>query len=54
MGARTRTQLADTLGAIDVKLSAKDVAQLEAAVPASQIAGERYAPEAMKSLDSER
>jgi aryl-alcohol dehydrogenase-like predicted oxidoreductase len=54
LGSRTRPQLQDALGAIDLMLSAEDIAKLEAAVPASQIAGDRYAPEAMRSLDSER
>jgi aryl-alcohol dehydrogenase-like predicted oxidoreductase len=53
-GARTRAQLADALGALDKPLSAADVAAVEALLPAGAIAGDRYAPEQMKHLDSER
>ncbi|HTR50631.1 MAG TPA: aldo/keto reductase [Kofleriaceae bacterium] len=54
MGARTPQQLADTLAALAVTLTAAEVAELEAAVPASQVAGARYPAQAMASLDSER
>jgi aryl-alcohol dehydrogenase-like predicted oxidoreductase len=53
MGARTRAQLADVLGATAISLSAADIAALEAAVPAERVAGERYNAEAMRTLDSE-
>jgi len=54
VGARTRTQLAESLGALDVRLSAEDVARIESAVPATAIAGSRYVESQMKLLDSER
>jgi aryl-alcohol dehydrogenase-like predicted oxidoreductase len=54
VGARTRVQLADALGALELRLSREDLATLEAAVPAEAVAGERYAPAQMASLDSER
>jgi aryl-alcohol dehydrogenase-like predicted oxidoreductase len=54
LGARTRAQLADTLGALSVSLSAAEIAALEAAVPADAVAGTRYAAEQMRGLDSER
>lgn len=54
VGARTRKQLADALGALAKPLTPGDVAALEAIVPADAIAGTRYAPEQMKHLDSER
>jgi aryl-alcohol dehydrogenase-like predicted oxidoreductase len=54
VGARKRVQLADALGALDVVLSAEDVVRLEAAVPASEVAGDRYDARQMKVLDSER
>jgi aryl-alcohol dehydrogenase-like predicted oxidoreductase len=54
VGARTRAQLADALGGLDVALIADEVATLEAAVPASQVAGTRYAAPLMAMLDSER
>ena len=54
IGARTRTQLAESLGALDVKLSPEEVAQIEAAVPASEVAGTRYDENQMRMLDSEK
>ncbi len=54
LGARTRTQLEETLAALDIELSAGEVAELEAAVPASAVAGTRYAAPLMAHLDSER
>ncbi len=54
IGARTRAQLRDALGAVHVTLSAEDVARIERAVPAHAVAGERYAPAQMAKLDSER
>ena len=54
MGARTRAQLADLLGALDVTLSPADIAAIEAALPPSAVAGTRYDERQMKSLDSER
>jgi aryl-alcohol dehydrogenase-like predicted oxidoreductase len=54
IGARTRAQLTDALAGLDVTLTAADVAALEAAVPASAIAGTRYPAPAMAHLDSEK
>ena len=54
MGARNRAQLADALAGLDVTLTAAEVAELEAAVPASEIAGARYPGPAMAHLDSEK
>jgi aryl-alcohol dehydrogenase-like predicted oxidoreductase len=54
VGARTRTQLAETLGALDVSLSPADVTRLEDAVPLSSVAGTRYDAHQMRVLDSER
>jgi aryl-alcohol dehydrogenase-like predicted oxidoreductase len=54
MGARTRAQLDDALGAFDVRLSAEEVTELERAVPAAAIAGSRYQEVQMRALDSER
>jgi aryl-alcohol dehydrogenase-like predicted oxidoreductase len=54
MGARTRKQLADALSSLDVSLDASEIATLEAAVPASQVAGTRYPEDHMAMLDSER
>lgn len=54
MGCRTRAQLADALAGLDVTLDPSEVAALEAAVPASAVAGTRYATPMMATLDSER
>ena len=53
-GARTRAQLEDLLGAVDVSLNAEDLARIEAAVPADAVAGARYDEHQMAMLDSER
>lgn len=54
VGSRTRDQLKEALGALDLKLSLDDVARIEQAVPASSVAGGRYAPQQMSTLDSEK
>lgn len=54
VGARRRERLTEALGALDVELSAADLAAIEAAVPAGQAAGDRYPAQAMAQLDSER
>jgi aryl-alcohol dehydrogenase-like predicted oxidoreductase len=54
IGARRRDRLAEALGALEVKLAAKDVAAVERAVPKGAAAGERYAQAQMTMLDSER
>ena len=54
LGARTRTQLTEALGALAVSLSAEDVALIAEAVPASEVAGSRYDAHQMRMLDSER
>ena len=54
MGARSRPQLAETLGALEVDLAPDEVTALEAAVPATAVAGTRYAAPLMAMLDSER
>ncbi len=53
-GCRTRAQLKEALGALSITLSVDDLAQLEAAVPHTEVAGTRYDANAMRSLDSER
>jgi aryl-alcohol dehydrogenase-like predicted oxidoreductase len=53
MGARTRQQLQEAIGAIAVKLSPEDVARVEESIPASEVAGTRYDERQMKMLDSE-
>jgi aryl-alcohol dehydrogenase-like predicted oxidoreductase len=54
VGAKTRAQLSDALGALDRPLSASDVAALEAVLPPESVAGTRYGAEQMGHLDSER
>jgi aryl-alcohol dehydrogenase-like predicted oxidoreductase len=53
VGARTRERLAESLGALDVELTAADLAAIEAAVPPGAAAGERYDDQQMAMLDSE-
>jgi len=54
VGARRRDRLAESLGALALRLSAEDMAAIEAAVPPDAIAGTRYAAAAMATMDSER
>ena len=54
MGARTRSQLHETLRALEVKLTPADLAQIEAAVPPDAVAGTRYDEHQMRMLDSEK
>ncbi len=51
MGARTRAQLNDVLGALDVDLTADDHARIDAAIPEGSIAGTRYAAAQMQQVD---
>jgi aryl-alcohol dehydrogenase-like predicted oxidoreductase len=54
IGTKRRSRLAEALGALELKLSDEDRAAIEAAVPASAVAGERYDAPQMGALDSER
>jgi aryl-alcohol dehydrogenase-like predicted oxidoreductase len=54
VGARTRARLAEALGALEVTLSAEDLARIGAAVPPGAAAGDRYPAAQMAHLDSER
>jgi len=54
IGARRRERLNESLGALDVELSADELAAIEAAVPKGAAAGDRYAAVQMAHLDSER
>jgi aryl-alcohol dehydrogenase-like predicted oxidoreductase len=42
VGARTRTRLAEALGALDVTLGDDELARIEAAVPPGSVRGDRY------------
>jgi aryl-alcohol dehydrogenase-like predicted oxidoreductase len=54
IGARKRAQLTESLGALHVVLTQEDIGRIEAAVPASAVAGTRYDEHQMRILDSER
>ena len=50
-GTKRRKYLEENAGAVDVRLTAQEVAELESEVPLEAVAGERYAEQAMKSID---
>jgi aryl-alcohol dehydrogenase-like predicted oxidoreductase len=54
IGARKRTQLAESLAAMDKTLTPEDLASLEAAVPKGSASGGRYADAQLAHLDSEK
>ncbi|MEH2244740.1 aldo/keto reductase [Nostoc sp.] len=54
IGARSRDRLNEALGALDLHLGEDDLARIEVAVPLDAVAGDRYAPEQMAMLDSEK
>jgi aryl-alcohol dehydrogenase-like predicted oxidoreductase len=54
IGARTRSQLSESLGALQTTLSPAEISEIEEAVPASAVAGTRYDEHQMRMLDSER
>jgi aryl-alcohol dehydrogenase-like predicted oxidoreductase len=54
VGARRRERLSEALGAVELKLTAQDLARIEQEVPAGAAAGSRYAAPLMAELDSER
>jgi len=54
IGTKRRYRLAEALRALDLALSADELAAIEAAVPDGAVAGDRYDPAQMTNLDSER
>ena len=54
IGARKRSQLEESLGGLQVTLSAADVQRIEVALPPTAVAGTRYDEHEMRVLDSER
>lgn len=54
IGSRTREQLKEALGSLDVKLLREDVARIEEMIPANSVAGTRYGMDQMARLDSEK
>ena len=54
IGSRSRAQLQEALGALEVQLGAGDLERIARAVPAEGASGDRYPSALMKHLDSER
>jgi aryl-alcohol dehydrogenase-like predicted oxidoreductase len=54
IGTKRRDRLAEALAALDLTLTPGELAAIEAAIPADQVAGDRYDSHGMASLDSER
>jgi aryl-alcohol dehydrogenase-like predicted oxidoreductase len=54
IGARKVERLNEAVGALQVELTPQDYEEIDREVPAGSIAGDRYAPEHMAMLDSER
>ena len=54
VGARRRTQLTESLAALQIALTAADLDFIEVALPPSAVAGTRYDDYQMRVLDSER
>jgi aryl-alcohol dehydrogenase-like predicted oxidoreductase len=54
IGARKRTQLAESLHATSIRLSDADMKRIEEAIPPSEVAGTRYDEHQMRILDSEK
>ncbi|SAK88889.1 aldo/keto reductase [Caballeronia temeraria] len=54
IGARRRERLTESLGALEVKLTADERAAIEAAVPKGAASGDRYEAVQMAHLDSEK
>jgi aryl-alcohol dehydrogenase-like predicted oxidoreductase len=50
-GSKSRKHLEENAGAVDVTLSAADVATLDAALPAEKVSGPRYNPRQMAMVD---
>jgi aryl-alcohol dehydrogenase-like predicted oxidoreductase len=53
VGARTRQQLSESLGALEVSLAPEEIARIERTIPAAAVAGTRYGEDQMRVLDSE-
>lgn len=51
IGARTRAQLQDALGALEISLSPAELDRIEKSVPANAVAGTRYGAEQMATLN---
>ena len=53
-GARTREQFSESFAALNVRLDATDLAEIEQAVPPGAAAGDRYNAAGMSTLDSQK
>ncbi|HZW92333.1 MAG TPA: aldo/keto reductase [Candidatus Eremiobacteraceae bacterium] len=51
IGARTRAQLQEALGAVDISLTGSELERIEKAVPVNAVAGTRYGAEQMAMLN---
>ncbi|HEY7145914.1 MAG TPA: aldo/keto reductase [Streptosporangiaceae bacterium] len=54
IGTKRRDRLAEAVGSLRLALTPDQLAAVQAAVPAGQVAGDRYDPGQMAALDSER
>jgi len=54
IGTKRSSRLAEALGALELALTAGELAAIEEAVPAAEVAGDRYDEHGMATLDSER
>ncbi len=50
-GTKRRKYLEENAAATDISLTAAEIAELEAAIPQHEVAGERYAEHALKAID---
>jgi aryl-alcohol dehydrogenase-like predicted oxidoreductase len=54
LGTRRAGRLAEAVAALELTLTPAEIAAIESAVPAGQVAGDRYEPAGMAALDSEK
>jgi aryl-alcohol dehydrogenase-like predicted oxidoreductase len=54
VGSRRRDRLTEALGALALELTSEDLARIEQTIPPGAAAGERYAPQVLAHMDSER
>jgi hypothetical protein len=50
-GTKRRTYLIENAGAVGLILSPTEIREIEAALPAREVVGERYMPGGMRSVD---
>jgi aryl-alcohol dehydrogenase-like predicted oxidoreductase len=51
IGARRRDRLREALGALDIRLTAEDLARIDQAVPPGAVAGDRYDSHGMRMVN---